>query len=111
MGTSVLQVSAHDKDLGLNGQVCNSPFWIEAPTSAQFQFVMSHSELVAMGFAIMFTHEYIHLKKSCRYNMLYPEFAYRDAPAVNKVVKDLKSVNSNVGFQICTSYLHGEFSE
>lgn len=82
IGTSVLQVSAHDKDLGLNGQVCYPLRWIEPHPSAQFQFFMSHFDLESIWFATMFTHEYMHLMERCRYCMLYLEFACRDGPEV-----------------------------
>lgn len=38
IGTSVLQVSAHDKDLGLNGQVRKSPRPFQPHKSARFPF-------------------------------------------------------------------------
>lgn len=60
IGTSVLQVSAHDKDLGLNGQVCNPARWIAPHPSAQFQFFMSHFDLESIRFATIFTHECMH---------------------------------------------------
>lgn len=42
IGTSVLQVSAHDKDLGLNGQVRNSLRRVEPNEPARLQFIGRH---------------------------------------------------------------------
>lgn len=42
IGASVLQVSAHDKDLGLNGQVRNSLCQFKPNKSAHFQFIGMH---------------------------------------------------------------------
>lgn len=72
IGMSVLQVSAHDKDLGLNGQVCNPLRWIVPHPSAQSQFFMSFYvfDLESILISTMFTHEYTHLVKRCRYCIL-----------------------------------------